>query len=183
MICVVLTGWKSSVSPNDYRIDTITKRIVKPGGDDSFLVRRSSLFCSRSFGIRKFILNNENSYDDLLLVGKSLGGYIMIEKVLNMLPFLEYKSIGLITIDPCWPLLRDFTPNLNSYRLILKNHVDIGVNIYSYQRNPKKQAGSRVGGVNIENIALHGYSHSNISSSPVVAIQIERVVNEIRKLS
>lgn len=105
----------------------------------------------------------------LLLVGKSLGAYNMITRVVNKLPAYTlglYKEVLLYTIDPCWPLLTDWAPNLNRQALVLKNQdVVVAKNVY-LAAPENEQAGCLV--VGARNCALSGTTHQNIVSHPAV---------------
>jgi hypothetical protein len=111
-----------------------------------------------------------------LLVGKSLGGWHMLTRVVNILPRLRYSKIGLVTVDPCAPKLWDWTPDRFSEVLPLHSgRVDIAVNLVSTVGSFR---GARVGGPAVNVLVKHA-THHNITRHPGTARRIKAVARRL----
>jgi hypothetical protein len=128
---------------------------------------------------RRFIRQYSSPENSLLCVGKSLGARNMISFVLNEIGDLHYRRTALVTIDPCWPFVEDWKPNLNGKVLKLSYPVDMATNIFAAL--PKtEQAGALVqgpSGCGVENIPLSDVDHYSITTSPVVKSAVRRSVD------
>jgi hypothetical protein len=141
---------------------------------------KSSFLRSRSREIARFIRQHRGSENDLLLVGKSLGAWHMIERVLNpMAEPLGYGSTSLLTVDPNKPTWRDWSPNLNDRVLHLTRRVDRAVNVYVIARERRQQAGALVEGppgLVVENVPVVDADHYSIVGHPVVKSKLKELV-------
>jgi hypothetical protein len=174
LVVAVLDGWSASARREEDRISSIVREIVKYDAfEENILTKKSLLGMSRSRRFRNFILSKQGSDRSLLVVGKSLGARNIVEGVLNKLPErLNYRKTGLITIDPCWPTWKDFTPNLNKKILHLEHNMGRAVNIMAILPSDQ-QAGSMVRGSNVRNVQLYDYTHNSITMSRDVRVEIE----------
>jgi hypothetical protein len=174
LVVAVLNGWSSSTIARETRTSRLVRELtwgLVPNG--MFLSKKSMIFFTRSRNVRRFIMKHQSPNRALLLVGKSLGGRNMVERVVNKLPpaFRCYAATALVTVDPCWPTFWDWRPNLNDETLRLKYHVDRVVNVYA--KLPEgEQAGAKVETPRVyapaTNIGLTDVDHFSIVQSPTV---------------
>jgi hypothetical protein len=179
LVVAALNGWGASSRPLTNRLTEITKKALR-GHEHVFLGKRAMLTGHRSRRFRKFIRQYESPENVLLTVSKSLGARNMVKEVLNPLigKVDDYAKILLLTIDPCWPLRYDWTPNLNRRTLELKLGVTRGVNVYVIGA-PDQQCGALLsGGFGIENRGLTKYTHRSITSSVEVRQALDEMIKE-----
>lgn len=194
IIVGVMNGWSASVKKT--RTSRLVKRLMDENFDNTgeeykFRSYRSVLWKPidiRSQMMRRYVRRNQSSNNTLLLVGKSLGARNMVKRVLNPLQFLCYAKMALVTIDPCWPIKGDPTPNLNSRKLVLITPCQRVDNIYLVAQE-YEQAGARVftvEGPNATNIAIPSCpvlglrqvsnTHQNIIEHPIVLDRIKDAI-------
>jgi hypothetical protein len=130
--------------------------------------------------MKRFILGHQSPSSRLLVVGKSLGARNIVEVLNGLSARLKYKSVGLITIDPNWPLWSEmkWRPNLNGHCLDLIYPVDMAVNIYA-KCPMNEQAGSKLRGSNVRNVELDSCDHHTIVFHPLVAMEITDTVKRL----
>ena len=167
-----MDGFSSSI--RDLRTHDIILHEIK-GCKYKLIWRRGNAFRFGTRAIRKFIVKNQSKDNILLLVGKSLGGKEIINNVLNKLPTLNYSTINLLTLDPCWPLLTDWTPNLNDYELEVTYPINKGINLQVIG-TPNQQCGAKVVGPNIKNVEIFNSDHYSIIVNPEVKVAIRRLI-------
>ena len=171
LIVAVMNGWSASSRRKETRTATLVREFLYGGGIEfKFLARKSMLFMSRCRKFRRYIMKHNSSENELLIVGKSLGAHNLVVGVLNELPKLRYRRTAMLTIDPCWPLLNDWKPNLNSFTLLLRKDLGLAINVYVESDDPDAQVGSRLGPASpaIMNWPADGYDHYSIVNSEQV---------------
>lgn len=173
MIVVVLNGWSSSVRSSSGRISSVVSAATSEVEKIVFS-SRATLGGRQARKAKRFILKHQDKYESLLCVGKSLGAKQLICKVLNKLPALEYRKVGLFTVDPCWPLWYNWAPNLNNKSLNRPNGVTKAYNFYAVLP-PNQQAGARVAGA--DNFPLTGVDHYSIVRSDRVRRGLQVMVS------
>lgn len=179
LIVVVLNGWSASVRKRETRTSALVERLTRDR-KRTMLTAKASLLRSQARRCRDFILDHQERRDNLLLVGKSLGARNLI-RVLNALPRpLKYRKKALVTVDPCWPLLVDWRPNLNRTILKVVHPVELGANLVAV-RPQDKQAGAMVSGRNIKNIPVAGVDHYSIVESPVLVATLADTIVRVTR--
>jgi len=170
LIVAVMNGWSASVRRRETRTARMVREFLVGGGIEfKFLARRSMLLMSRCRKFRRYILKHNSPDNELLVVGKSLGGKNLVKGVLNELPKLKYRRTALLTLDPCWPISTDLRPNLSLRGCTLKLTHPVGcvINVYIEDPDPDAQTGARlVGDPAILNWPLSSeYDHFSIVNS------------------
>lgn len=174
LIVGVLNGWRASSRGKDTRTGILVERLTR-GLERKLLRRKSMLLQSRARMYRRFILDNQDDENELLLVGKSLGARNLIAVANKISEPLAYRRTALVTIDPCFPLLMDWKPNLNRHILRVEHAFDWARNFYAVMPQ-NKQAGALIYGENAQNIPMVGVDHISITRSPVVEKGIREVI-------
>jgi hypothetical protein len=144
-----------------------------------FLGRRALLGRHRCRRFRRFIDQHSCNDNRLLVVGKSLGARNLVSHVLNPLgnSLLMYRRVGLLTVDPCWPLWHDWAPNLNGEVLDLTAPVDRAINVF-LDAPPDQQAGSLVAGaMNRQVEAIHDVDHGSMSTHPLAIYSLREILD------
>jgi hypothetical protein len=113
----------------------------------------------------------------LLLVGKSLGAYNLVKRVLNKCPpwWDGYKAAALVTIDPCWPIRGNWRPNLNRCLLHLEPELDYACNVYAVLPQDQ-QAGAMLAGPRVHNCPVTEYDHYSIVNAPEVTLALQMAI-------
>lgn len=179
LVVAALNGWGASSRPFKNRLTSIVQEAVEPH-EHVFLGKRAMLTGHRSRRFRRFIQRHESPENVLLAVGKSLGARNMVKEVLNPLvgKVDGYAKILVLTIDPCWPTLRDWAPNLNRRILKLRLGVTKGINVYVIGK-PNQQCGALLsGGFGIENRGLTKYTHRSVTTSPEAHQALAELITE-----
>ena len=182
IVAAVLNGWTSSLA------ETRTSQIVleelrATTVPHKFLGLKSLFFYPRSERVKRFATSNDSPTNKLLCVGKSLGAYHMVTRVLNRCTDLAYKRIILLTIDINYPTLCDCTPNLNKTVVKLTEPVTQAVNLYVHALEPRQQAGAllkTLPGVPCKNKIVDGANHYSIVEAPMVRREIRKAIEELR---
>lgn len=177
LVVVVLNGWGASSRRRETRTAELVRDVVKGlASEENILTRRSMLGMNRARLFHRFILSHQDDRRSLLVVGKSLGARNMVGGVLNRLPrSLAYRRTGLVTIDPCWPVPWDLTPNLNRSILHLRMRMGRATNFLAV-RPQDEQAGSMVQGPGVVNVPLSDVTHTTIVQAPEVRSELEEMV-------
>jgi len=176
LIVAVLNGWSASVRGKETRTATLVERETR-AHKRLFLARKATLVRARARMYRRFIRRHAMRENELLCVGKSLGARNLISYVLNEFQSMPYRKTALVTIDPCWPLLDDWTPNLNDQLLTLDFPIGMAINVFAAL--PKgEQAGALVQGHPgvVRNIPLNDVDHYSITTSKTVRESVRRSV-------
>jgi hypothetical protein len=147
IVVAILEGYSAS-SRSRTIIDVYeqAEREAKLLNDQPIVVlgEKSSILRSRSRKMRKFITQHAYPTSKLICIGKSYGAKQMIDRVINKIPFSTWKVFSetyLITVDPCWPKLWDWTPNRNADKLHSPQWINRTRNIFLFA--PKRmQAGA-----------------------------------------
>lgn len=180
LVVAVLNGWGASSRRRETRTaELVRKETDGAVGEDDFLASRAMLGMPRSRKYRRFILSHQDKRKNLLIVAKSLGSHNMIKGVLNhkkLLRPLDYRKIGFLSIDPCWPLWHDMRPNLNRHLIHLKRKMDRTVNFLAI-RPPDEQAGAIVRGPDVINIPLTDVTHTSIVMAEEVRSGLFNMIN------
>ena len=186
IVPVVLNGWSASTRRKRTRTHTLVDRILGETGAPHVPVLglKSMLLYARSRRVRKHIQRYERNDRVLLCVGKSLGARNMVERVLNKMEKLQYRSVYLVTIDPNWPESWDLSPNLNGHLLRLTHPVTLAVNVYfAAQKGTTKQAGALLStpkGVPCRNWPVTDCDHFSIVQHPKVRQVLKGVIEEAK---
>lgn len=179
IVTAVLNGWGSSSRQRESRTANLVKSaLFNRGLEGPFLGKRSMFLASRARRFRRFIRKHQSPELSLLCVGKSLGARNMVTRVLNNLPVLEYRKVGLLTIDPCWPRDGQLRPNCNREVLYLSYPVTVGINVVAVLPQDQ-QAGSIVYGENVSNVPLNDHDHISIVHSPDVHAALGDIIREL----
>jgi len=149
---------------------------------DSYTMRdwRASFMARRTRQVRSFVQKFSGQENTLLLVGKSLGGLVAVNVWNHFSPIdgrrLRYQKTALLTVDPNWPLLFDWKPNLNGQTLIVRHRPTMGVNVYVAGSGPDQQCGAQLVGPGVSNRAVVGSDHYAIVHHPAVSQAIIEAV-------
>ena len=108
MLTATLNGWSAASRKPGGRITSVVAEVIGHPPEWYGTSRLASWQCRR---LRSWLVAHQDSSESLLLVGKSLGGWHMLTRVVNLLPRLEYRRIGLVTVDPCHPRWWDWAPD------------------------------------------------------------------------
>ena len=187
LVVAVVNGWSASSRRRQTRTCALVERQIQKLdlNCQAFLAMKGSFLRSRSRTLRSFIRDNQRSGRTLVLVGKSYGAKVLVEKVLNQIAEkLDYFEIYLVTVDPCWPIWADLSPNLNGRTLRLTKPISRAVNVYFATKRPRKQAGALlVGpkGVSLMNVPLTDCDHYSIVQHDVTAHVIQKTLKEASK--
>lgn len=158
----------------------------------NFFVDKAWFRVSQRRKIREFIINNQDENSQLLLFGKSLGAYNIVQAINGLYSYFEskdkpitYKYIHLVTVDINWPLFFDWRPNLNNTVLKIRNDIFYkrfnASNVFNESSDKKKQVGSWLGvdGHAVLNIPVVGYDHYSIIQSEQVLREIKRAIRAV----
>jgi hypothetical protein len=181
LVTVCLDGYSTSIRPGIREVltNTLSRSDIV---NSPIFSKKSSMFKLRSRKTRKFILEHNKSSNNLLLVGKSLGAKHLVERVINKLPPLKYRKIGLFLVDPNWPTLWDWTPNLNGRVLTVKTRVDYAINVY-YLGKKREQAGARLclnSDLPANNVALLDTDHQSIVNHFITRRKLYKMVLNLK---
>lgn len=180
IIAATLSGWSASSRPLKSRTHEIVSEALEPHAHEH-LAKRAMFTKHRARRFRRFIQRYDFYTNTLLCVGKSLGAKVMVEQVLNRLPELHYKKVLCLTIDPCWPLKWDWTPNLNRTTLRLTHPVDWSINVYLVGQ-PGQQCGAILAGPShIENRAVLRGTHHRMQEHAAVQGALDELVKEAHR--
>jgi hypothetical protein len=185
LVVVVMNGWGASSRRRKTRTsqrveEELWRRDIEPV---AMLARRAATWRSRVRKFRSFIRAQASVRGhprDLLIVCKSYGAYLMLTEVLGR-ERPKYRRIALLTIDPCWPLLFDWKPNLNGRILFLDCPVDRAVNVYAVMP-PDRQGGCLVTGQGCTNVPVVGSSHEDIVRTVQFKRELSRSIDFVMGL-
>lgn len=105
----------------------------------------------------------------------------MVDRVLNKLPFLRYSEVAIVTVDPNWALMTDWTPNLNDVNLYVTYPVDYAANVYVIG-SKRQQCGAKLkakGGA--KNYPVLSSNHYNIIEHPFVERELNKAINWLKE--
>jgi hypothetical protein len=174
MHCATLNGWSASVRAPGGHIATVVAKCLPPG--TTHWAGTSKLGGWRARQLRRWLLDHEDPGESLLLVGKSLGAWHMLTRVVNVLPRLEYRRIGLVTVDPCHPRFWDWAPDRSGDTLPLhRGKVDWACNLMSGE-------GSRPRGAHVDTLheyTIPGADHFSITRHPWVRGEVEVMIGRL----
>jgi hypothetical protein len=177
VVVVAISGWLASFRRRESRMAEITRLELEAAGlDPVFFGRRAIIGHLLEWICCRFIRRHESPKSVLILVGKSLGARTVV-RVLNRLGRLRFKRVLLLTVDPCWPIRGDWTPNLNEEELVLMTPVNQGINVY-LEAPRDVQCGARLWGHLVENRAIRGCTHRNITDSLAVRRALRELIKE-----
>lgn len=175
IVAAVLNGWGASSRRRESRTAALVRDVL--GDRDHIIMARRAMFLlPRYRRFRRYIRAHQGHDNALLCVSKSLGSLYMVIHILNQLRPLVYRRIAFLSIDLNYPTWEDWRPNLNHIVVPLRHRVDSAVNIYVVGR-PRQQAGARLAGANVTNIAVEGYDHISIVQAAVVRESLEMLVD------
>ncbi len=183
LITATLDGYSSSSYPYKTH-QTVASVLAVEQAQHESLGLKSWFAWAPSRKVNSFISAHAKPENDLLLVGKSLGALCMVERVINRwLALPSYRSVHLVTIDPNWPELWDWTPNLNRETLRVKRKLSSATNIYSVAIDPQQQAGAILVGEpaqGVVNIPILGVDHHTIDARPEIRETLVSLVRELK---
>jgi len=160
---------------HDYREELKGERLVTR-------MSRSTIWKSRKSDC-EWIRKHSDIADILLCVGKSYGATNLLTDILNNPKvsdsLLFYDTVGLLTIDPNFPILKDWTPNLNQYQFKLPEYVDYAVNVYVQSNKKRQQCGALV--EHAINIPKRGYNHYSIIHSSEIPNQFLKMIVTLKQ--
>ena len=183
IITATLDGYSSGSYHNKTHQAVASVLAVEQAPHESLAIK-SWFAWAPSRKVSSFVNKHANETNDLLLVGKSLGALHVVERVINRWVSLpKYRGIHLVTIDPNWPELWDWTPNLNRSTLKLSRKLTSATNIYSVAIDPRQQAGALLQGQGAVNIPILGVNHHTIDGRPEIRDMLVKLVREMMKES
>jgi hypothetical protein len=193
---IVATVDGYSTSSAMYDLETTTRCVLDVNQVDFSLVGvRSRLVVPTWRKVIRHLKHERAASPTVLLVGKSLGAKIILNKV--VLRALDmYEHVYVFTIDPCWPRWGveptrhglqvprvDWTPNRNGDVLVVPAGVTEAVNVYVESADASQQCGcpvarDRKGKGVVRNMAFsasHGYDHWNVVGSKAVKSELGKL--------
>jgi hypothetical protein len=160
---------------HDYREELKGERLVTR-------MSRSTIWRSRKSDC-EWIRKHSDIADILICVGKSYGATNLLADILPnrkvQESLLYYDAVGLLTIDPNFPILKDWTPNLNQYQFKMPNYIDCATNIYVQSNKKRQQCGALV--EHAENIPVRGYNHYSIIHCPDIPNQFLKMIVTLKQ--
>lgn len=180
IVTAILDGFSTSSRPFRYRLHPIILWALQDT-EHVALAKRALFAPHRARTMRRFIAKHDNYENTLLVCGKSLGGKIMIDDVINKMPRLSYKKLFILIVDANWPTCKDWTPNLNHKLLHINRPFDHAINVMNIATTPHQQAGAMIVGpcgYKLENRMIKGWSHKTIVDSPQITAAVEELIEE-----
>lgn len=157
LVVAEIDGYSESI--RSFRTEDLVRNEVAFSDVRDSFYSRSNVLSKHRF--KRFVVaNGTTGEDDLLCVGKSLGGKKIIQ-ALNALPQLRrdgesseavcrddsfhgYRRVVVVIIDANWPLLTNWTPNLGDRFLDVWQPVDALFNIRVVASSASTQAGAKI---------------------------------------
>lgn len=175
-------GWGSSSTKRQNRLLTVIEEEMKPFDGAELIFSKRAMFQRHRAKrcLRKVSFYNEPE-NTLITCGKSLGAWNMVRYVINRMHELNYRKIFFLSVDPNYPLLWDWTPNLNHITLRLEKYLTKAVNLYVATVDPRQQAGALLTGPchsHIKNIPLTHADHQSVATRPEVRQQLRLMFEE-----
>lgn len=179
IVVPIIDGWSASSRPFHLRLKTAAMKVLP---HDAVVLAKRALFSKhRSATFRRFVVEHDHSDNVLLACGKSLGAKVLVDDVLNWLGPLSYRKVLILTIDPNWPTLKDWTPNLNRCVLQINRPFSRAINVVLVAGSPSQQAGAILSGPcgdKVENRMVHGTTHRDIVDHPEVSMAFINLIEE-----
>lgn len=160
LVCACVDGYSAHLRDPD--MSDFTEQVVKDLAPTFVFKKwRANLFRRRRYALMRWLVQQQNPSKRLVLVGKSLGAVSVVRAWNALGDRLSYQKVGIVTIDPCWPLLTDWTPNLNNEILLLKHRPTLAINVYVIGTS-KMQCGAQILGANTLNRAVLTSDHFQV---------------------
>lgn len=187
LVVAIINGYSASLREENEKSSGVVQKCLDIEEVNSYVMvdRKATILRLETRHVRNFIKAHQGLNSSLLCVGKSLGARRIINNVLNKIDVRKgYERIGVVTIDPNWPVFRDPNPNLNKKALYINHMVDYCRNVYLCSSDPRSQAGARVYTqytCDRRNIAVNrsGVDHSSITETPEAEGAIRYVIRKL----
>lgn len=170
MIVVAMNGWGPFVAPSSEETRTVVLvREAVAGFGAHILSGRAWWASNKVREVKTFLEEHNKNWESLLLVGKGLGA-VTVVRAFNAAVGLDYRRIGLLTIDPrpitWWLRSRPVQPH------VLLTAEPGRVTNFFVPAGYDQESGAVLRGKRVVNIPLVGEDHESIVEREEVHVEL-----------